>query len=187
MRPARLLLFVLVGFVLSSDTAISLPTAEAQFDNKAGRNDNPFGKNNDEEAALLAGGFLMVILIIVVVVFAIMIFIYWLLYSALAAVPQQYREMEPGMVFLMLIPCFNLIWVFFVGARIPRSFQNYFEAHERYDHGDCGAQIGLWWGICTVCQIIPLVNYIAGPAALVLLIVFLVKISSMKGEIGRTR
>ena len=36
--------------------------------------------------------------------------------------------MEPAMVFLLLIPCFGLVWNFFLYPRLSRSFQKYFQS-----------------------------------------------------------
>ena len=48
------------------------------------------------------------------------------------------------------------------------------------EHGDCGEKIGFWYAICGGLLIIPCVNYLAGPAGLVLLIIYLVKIHGLK-------
>jgi hypothetical protein len=113
----------------------------------------------------------------------IMILLILALTSCFKRIPQQYRLMEPGMVWLLLIPCFPLIWNFFVYPRLSKSFQNYFNAQGRTDVGDCGQQIGLWYSICAAVSIIPLVNYCAGPVALVLLIIYIVKALGLKGQI----
>ncbi len=49
-------------------------------------------------------------------------------YNALNAVAPRNRDMEPAMVFLCLIPCFNLIWYFFivirrVGSSLEKEFR----------------------------------------------------------------
>jgi len=116
---------------------------------------------------------------------AIMALICWLVSTPLKTIPEQYREMTPGQVWLLMIPCFPLIWNFFVYQRIPKSFQNYFAATGKTQFGDCGAQIGLWYAICAACGIVPCLNYIAVPASLVLLIIMLVKLWSLKGEVER--
>ena len=131
------------------------------------------------------------VIIICVLVFLVMlgitIFILYLLYKLLDALPPQYRLMEPGLVWLLLIPCFNLIWNFFVYPRIARSYQNYFYAHGRTDVGDCGATLGIWFSVCHVLISIPCVNYITGifcgPAMLVLLIIYLIKLHELKRQI----
>ena len=109
----------------------------------------------------------------------------FLIASPLSAVPEEYRAISPGQVWLLMIPCFNIIWAFFVGQRVPQSFQNYFQSTGNTRFGDCGAQIGLWWAICIIGSAIPCLNYAAGPAQLVLLIIFIVKLWGMKGEIDR--
>jgi len=106
-----------------------------------------------------------------------------LLSGCYSRIPAQFRLMEPGMVWLMLIPLFSMVWVFFVTARLSKSFQNYFNAHGRTDVGDCAQQIGLWYSICTAACLVPCVNYVAGPAALVLLIIYLVKVMGLKNQI----
>jgi hypothetical protein len=125
-----------------------------------------------------------ILLFTIVISFAISIFICLLIYLPYKDVPAEHQKMAPGLVFLLLIPFFNIIWNFIVFLRIPESFQSCFAAQGRTDQGDCGRQIGLWYAICGVAAFVPCVNYIAGPAALVLFIIFLVKIWSLKGQIG---
>jgi hypothetical protein len=120
--------------------------------------------------------------------------------NALKAVPPQYRRIEPGMVWLLLIPLINVVWTFFVFPGVSRSFQRYFAAQGRTEHGDCGERIGLWFAICFAvcwaCFTLPFLSafgtipdsamvagiliYIAGPAALLLLAVYLAKIVGLK-------
>lgn len=103
--------------------------------------------------------------------------------SWLKKVPAQHRKMEPGLVWLLMIPCFPIIWNFFVFQRIPDSFKSYFDSVGRTDVGDCGKGLGLAYAICVACGLIPFLNYIAGPAALVLLIINLVKMNELKNKI----
>jgi hypothetical protein len=121
------------------------------------------------------------------VLLGITVAIIYLHYKLLSAVPPEFREMEPSMVWLLLIPCFNLIWLFFVHTRIPRSYQNYFHERGRFDVGDCGAGIGIAYSICAVLVSIPCLNYVTvwfcGPAALVLLIIYFVKLFGLKQEL----
>jgi hypothetical protein len=125
-----------------------------------------------------------ILLFTVVIMVAISVLICLLIYLPYQQVPAEHQKMAPGLVFLLLIPFFNIIWNFIVFLRIPESFQSYFASQGRTDVGDCGRQIGLWYAICGVAAIVPCVNYVAGPAALVLFIIFLVKIWGLKGEIA---
>jgi hypothetical protein len=115
------------------------------------------------------------------------IFILYLLYSYLKALPPEYRLMDPTLVWLLLIPCFNIIWNFFVFPRIARSYQNFFVAHGRPDVGDCGAGIGVAYAVCNLLVSIPCLNYITGifcgPAMLVLLIIYLVRLHGLKNQV----
>jgi hypothetical protein len=136
------------------------------------------------EAAGIIAAILGVLFVTVIVMVAISILICVLIYLPYKDVPAEHQKMAPGLVFLLLIPLFNIIWNFIVFLRIPESFQSYFAAQGRTDQGDCGRQIGLWYAICGVAAMVPCVNYIAGPAALVLFIIFLVKIWGLKGQIA---
>ena len=112
--------------------------------------------------------------------FAIAIFIIVLISGALKKIPPQYREMEPGMVWLLLIPCVSVVWTFFVAIQVPKSFQNYFESQGRTEFGDCGAKIGLWYAISVIASLLPYVGLVSAMASPVLLIILLVKIMSLK-------
>jgi hypothetical protein len=91
--------------------------------------------------------------------------------------------MEPGKVWLMMIPFFNLYWVFPVFLGLSESYQAAFAARGRTDVGDCGRQLALWYCISVAAFIVPCLNYIAGPAALVLLIIYLSKMSEFKKQL----
>jgi hypothetical protein len=148
----------------------------------------PFGGSDFEDLPLAAQVAIIVIAsLFFLVMLGIGIFILYLLYKLLDALPPQYRLMEPGMVWLLLIPCFNLIWNFFVYPRISRSYQHYFNAQGRTDVGDCGATLGIFYSVCAVLISIPCVNYvtgfICGPAMLILIIIYLVKLHELKKQI----
>jgi hypothetical protein len=165
--------WLLLFFSLSTVTPA---LAQQQFPNQ-------FGQPGQQIPPELVGIYIAFLIGVIVVSLAVLIVVMVLIAGCYSRIPQQYREMEPGMVYLMLIPCFNLVWVFFVTLRLSTSFQKYFVAHGRTDVGDCGYQIGLWYSICTVAGIVPCVNYAAGPAALVLLIIYLVKVIGLKNQI----
>ncbi|HEY2857888.1 MAG TPA: hypothetical protein VGJ21_05690 [Terracidiphilus sp.] len=88
------------------------------------------------------------------------------------------RTMEPGLVWLSLIPLFNLVWVFFVVLALGKSLGNEFRRRgipcpDPYP----GQSIGMAMAICKCCCIIPIVNLLAMIGAFVLWIVYWVKIS----------
>lgn len=113
------------------------------------------------------------------------VFVCWILSSACSSVPAEHREIEPGLVWLLLIPCFGVLWNFFVFPRISRSFRRGFTALGDESRGDCGEAMGWWIAGCAIGSIIPCVGYIAGLAYLVLLIIYLVKVNGLKDELRR--
>lgn len=112
-------------------------------------------------------------------------FICWIAARTAAAVPPQFREVEPGLVWLLLIPCFSLVWNFFVFPKIANGYQRYFHAIGQPQHGDCGAGLALWFCLCAVFSVVPIVQYIAALAWLILVIILLVKFWDLKGHAER--
>ena len=49
------------------------------------------------------------------------------LMSSMNAVPERHRRMAPGLVWLNLIPCFNLVWSWFLAIWIPESLRAAFK------------------------------------------------------------
>lgn len=127
--------------------------------------------------AALVAVLVVVGLVVALISIAILVFVLLLLSGFLKALPAEHREMEPAMVWLLLIPCFNIIWNFFVFPRISTSYQNHFKSIGRTDVGDCGAAMGLWYSICQV------IGCVALPVALILLILFLVQVHGLKKQI----
>ena len=136
----------------------------------------------------MAAGFVAVIIgvffVLVVVSVVIGAIVSYLLYSCFERIPPQHRQMESWQAFLLMIPCFNIVWNFFVLPKLARSYQSYFAEQGRTDVGDCGEQIGLWCAICYVVALVPMLQYIASPAALILGIIYLVKVLTLKGQIA---
>ena len=137
--------------------------------------------HTDNAAALAAMG--AIGLVALLIGLAILILICYLVSKCYTAIPEQNRSMSPGMVWLLLIPCFNIVWNFWVYPGLAKSYKAYFDSKGDTTVGDCGAQIALWYCISTACCIIPFVNWLAGPASLVLLIIFLVKTYDLKSKI----
>lgn len=88
------------------------------------------------------------------------------------------RTMEPGMVWLLLIPFFNLIWHFFVVLGLAKSLGNEFKRRGiPIPEITPGQNIGLAMCICACCSIVPLLGLLASLASLVLWVVYWVKIA----------
>lgn len=105
---------------------------------------------------------------------AIAILLSYLLYTLYTAVPEQHRVMRPEMVWLLLIPCFGVIWNFWVYPGLSKSFKSYFDSVGDTTVGDCGKALAIWFCVCVFC---------CGPAALVLLIIFMIRAFELKNKI----
>ena len=118
---------------------------------------------------------------------AIVIFILYLitLMNTLGAVSAQNRRLTPGLVFLLLIPLFNLVWNFIVVTKIRDSLQAEFSARNLSGQG-FGYGVGLAMCILYIVSIIPLINLLAAPAALVCWIIYWVQIAGYKGQLSKS-
>lgn len=115
-----------------------------------------------------------------VVAIGILALVAYLLSENYKAIPAQYRKMEPNKVWLILIPLFNLYWIFPTFLGLSDSFKAAFDAKGVMDVGDCGRQLGLFYCICAVCGVIPCVGIFTGLASIVLLIMYLIKTNDLK-------
>ena len=110
----------------------------------------------------------------------------WFLMTCFEKVPEAHRKQNPGLVWLLLIPCFNFVWSFFVFPKLADSYKSYFDSVGKTDVGDCGRSLAMVFCIlpCAafVLRWIPIVHFVncvLGPAALVIFIIFLVKAASL--------
>jgi hypothetical protein len=107
-------------------------------------------------------------------------FICYQLYLAAGQLPAPSRKLAPASVFLLLVPLVNFVWLFFVVIKLSQGYQEYFAAHPRPGVGDCGYGVGLGWAIASVCVFLPLAHVFAGLASLILMILYLVKMSQLR-------
>lgn len=109
-----------------------------------------------------------------------------LVYADYQRIPPGFRKLEPGLVWLLLIPCFHLVWNFFVYPRLAESFKAFFDSIGDRSVGDCGRDLGLGYAISSAVSVVPLLGCLTGVVSLVLLILFLVKANELKNRIPNT-
>ncbi|ANM29574.1 hypothetical protein ABI59_08280 [Acidobacteria bacterium Mor1] len=103
-----------------------------------------------------------------------------LLTSLLNGIPEQYRRTSPLMIWLLLVPCVNLILGFFVYPKLPESFRAYFDAQGDQSHGDCGQTLGWAIPILFLTAMIPYLGCVTAIVGLVILIVYMIKLFELK-------
>lgn len=127
---------------------------------------------------------LAMVFMVTVIGLAIAAFISYLLYDAERRLPEPFREMAPALVFLLLVPLFNLLWLFFVVVKVSQSYQRYFAARQQTGVGDCGFNLGLAWAITAIAVFVPVLGTLSALASLVLMILYLMKIGQLKAMVG---
>jgi hypothetical protein len=110
----------------------------------------------------------------------------WKLVGAFDSIPPHYRFQEPGHVWLLMVPLFNLYWNFRVFPALAESFQVYFYSRGIADVEDCGERLARWYCYLAPTFIIPCLNLATGIAGLVVLILFLVEAGQLKNQIIAT-
>lgn len=139
--------------------------------------------NQQAAAGLNIVVFLIAFAVALAISIGVMAVIAWLFIGHYKVISAEHRKMEPGKVWLLLIPLFNLYWIFPVMLGLSDSYKAAFDAKGRTDVGDCARQIGLFACIAYACSVVPCVQYLAAPAALVLLIIYLVKASELRTKL----
>ncbi len=96
------------------------------------------------------------------------------------------RTMEPGMVWLLLIPLFNVVWHFIVVSALARSLGNEFRVRNiATENPEPGKTLGIAMCVCGACSMIPLVNLVAALPNLVLWIMYWVKIAEFSRRLDQ--
>lgn len=128
------------------------------------------------------------ILVGAAIVFGIMllpkIFFLITLQTTFQQVKPENRKMEPALVWLDLIPVFNLIWNFFIVSYLADSLKTEF-AQRNINAGEerPGNGIGMTWCILNCCGIIPFLGFLTVIAGFVCWIIYWVKVADFKSKL----
>ncbi len=122
-------------------------------------------------------GFVIMLVLLLLAIFLVpLIFFLLQLQKLLNACTPGSRQMDPGMVWLNLIPLFSLGWMIYTVIKIRDTLKIEFPARNiETDDPEFCFPIGLAMGICSACSIIPFINYLTGIASLVLMIIYWIK------------
>jgi hypothetical protein len=121
----------------------------------------------------------LLILLIVFGCFLLPIIFYILtLQKALRKCAPQSRTLEPGLVWLYLIPIVNLVIAFIIVLGMAKTLRNEFNRRGmQVPDREPGQATGLAMAICACCGIVPILGIFALVAHVVLWIVYWVKIA----------
>ena len=88
------------------------------------------------------------------------------------------RKMDGGLVWLLLIPVFNIGWLFYVIFNVRDTLKSEFNSRKiETDDVEFGFSVGLAYAITSACCIIPFLGVFCSIPTLVLWIVYWVKIN----------
>lgn len=139
------------------------------------------------DSAFANGMGVMAIATIGLIIFAILliplIFYLLTLQKALNKCAPENRAMEPAMVWLMLIPCFSIIWHFFVVINMSKSLAAEFRARGIVEEPEPGKVIGLVMCGLACAGIIPFIGGLFGLGYLVCWIIYWVKIAGFSKKL----
>lgn len=144
------------------------------------RNNNPDGMPPE-----MAGVFVVVMLVALAITLGIAIMFLLTLSKALSRCSPRNRTMEPGQVWLNLIPLFNIVWQFITVTRVSESLSNEFYARGRDRGGeDYGKSLGITSCVMNLLGWIPFLGVILSLIGFVCFVIYWVKIAGYSGQLA---
>ncbi len=87
--------------------------------------------------------------------FIIQIFFLFTLSRCLSSTQPRHRDMQPGMVWLNLIPCVSLVWIFFTVNRVGSSLRKEYRSRRWPLRGESfGQTVGMIYAACSVATVL---------------------------------
>ena len=136
------------------------------------------------QAAAMKAGFAIGLLIGCAIFLIPFIFYLLTLQKALNRCSPENRAMNPGMVWLTLIPLFGLVWQFFVVINVAKSLGAEFQKRGMAEEPQPGKTLGLVTCILSCCGIIPFLGILCSLGALVCWIIYWVKIAGYSAKLA---
>jgi hypothetical protein len=107
------------------------------------------------------------------------------LQKALQRCAPESRTASPGQVWLLLIPLFNIVWIFLLVGKISSSLRNEFLRRQiPLPEAEPGKTLGIAMAVLNLTSVIPLVGLVTGLAGFVCWILYWVKISGYSKQIA---
>ena len=125
----------------------------------------------------------LLVLPIILIALLIPVLVAAALYFTFRRIPPQHHALSPGLVWLLVIPCFSAVWNFIVFTQLSRSLQRAYRAGGRNDVGDCGFALGIAYAVCVIGAALPILGCVVSVAAVVLLVIYLLKVDRLSRTI----
>lgn len=142
--------------------------------------------NLNQFDAVFGAALFIIVLFILAISITIAVFYLLNLQNLLKEIDQKNRLVEPGNVWLMFIPLFNLIYPFILYPKICDSVKAEYEHRGISIQGDYSRSISIAMPILGLCGLIPFIGGLAGLANLVLFIIFWVRTAEYKSKLRTT-
>ena len=118
---------------------------------------------------------LTIVFVVIAILFIPFIFYCLTLQKALNRCSPECRAMNPGMVWLLFVPFFNIVWQFFLVLNLAKSLAAEFQKRGITEDPNPGQTLGL-----VMC----IGNLVCGPVGLVCWIIYWVKIAGYSSRIA---
>jgi hypothetical protein len=130
------------------------------------------------------GGILGILFTIFLITLLPTIFYLLTLHRALNKCAVESRTMTPALVWLQLIPIFDLIWQFYIVINVGRTLGNEFRKRNIKAEQNPGQSIGLAMCILQLCGAVPVVGIPAAIVGFLLWIYYWIKIYGYSSKLG---
>ena len=141
-------------------------------------------ESSDAANLAVGAGVLMFLLIPLVIGLVVAIFYILSLQKTLNKCAPENRAMQPGMIWLMLVPLVNLVWHFFVVINMAKSLGAEFQKRGMAEEPEPGKKLGMIMCILACCGIIPLLGVLCSIGALVCFVMYWLKMAEFGKKLG---
>ena len=130
---------------------------------------------NDTPSVAAGLGIFTIVLVVIAIMLVPMVFYCLSLQKALNRCSPECRAMNSGMVWLIFIPLFNIVWQFMVVLNMAKSLAAEFQKRGMAEDPNPGQTLGM-----VMC----IGNLICGPVGLICWILYWVKIAGYSNKIA---
>ena len=140
-------------------------------------------QNNLGHPFAFGAGIMAFMLIPMLIGLVVAVFYILTLQKALNKCAPENRAMQPGMIWLLLVPLLNIVWHFLVVINMAKSLGAEFQKRGIAEEPEPGKKLGLIMCILACCFWIPLLNILTGLGTLICFIMYWLKIAGFSKKL----